>query len=174
MHYYQLDVAYLTPSKLREITQTTLHARPEEFQHVSYSPMCETLSKADRKRTRHFTCQGHPHSELACYHMQCLTRVMETLRRTYTDPTRTMITCENPVGRFKDLRLIQSIQRRPGWRMHTADHCMMRNHLDGARIFPKKPTTWLVFGDMPELVDKPRCDGSCACVIFPVRMGIAS
>ena len=118
--------------------------------YISYSPMCETLSKADRMRTRHFTRSGQPHSDLAKRHMRCLRRVMSTLRYTYSDPRRTMITIENPHARFKDLDLVRAIQCRPGWSLHTADHCSMRTEID-TQLFPKKPTSWLTFGHMPDL-----------------------
>jgi hypothetical protein len=99
------------------------------------------------------------------YHMRCLRRTMTTLHRTFRDPARTLITVENPCARFKDLPLVQACAARPGWRMHTADHCSMLNHLDGETLFPRKPTSWLVFGDLPSLGTLPRCNGSCSCMI---------
>ena len=165
MKYEQCDVANLTPRELSRITHKHLQARPSDLHHVAYSPMCQTLSKANRERVRHFDSLGHPHSDMAKYHMFCLRRVMTTLTQTYTDPDRTMITIENPIGRFRELPLIRRIASLPHWNMHVADHCMMRNSLDGDEVFPKKPTSLLVYGNLPDLPAMRRCAGACTCLI---------
>ena len=52
----------------------------------------------------------------------------------------------------------------PGWKLHNvADHCSMRTEID-TQLFPKKPTSWLTFGHMPNLGRLPRCNGVCSCM----------
>ena len=53
----------------------------------------------------------------------------------------------------------------PGWQLHNvADHCSMRSEID-TQLFPKKPTSWLTFGHMPDIGRLPQCNDVCSCTI---------
>jgi hypothetical protein len=93
-------------------------------------------------------------------------RVLSTLHASNLDPRHTLITVENPVGRFRDLPIVQTMANKPGWRLYDrADHCSMADSLDTAPV-SQKPTTWLVFSARPP-ASLPVCQSDCRFRVSP-------
>ena len=92
-----------------------------------------------------------------------LERTLETIDQCHPAGSNTVISLETPVGRFRRLPIVKNIAARKGWRIFTADHCMLASSLNANPVFPCKPTTWLCRNSHPNL-NPPECDGhSCPC-----------
>jgi hypothetical protein len=161
IQYHKLDVERLTPQEYASILHKTWQIKPADVAHVWLSPMCETLSLADRKRDRHYR-EGKPVSPLAKKHFRCLQQMINTMNAFYQTGCNTLVTWENPVGRFRKLRMVNDMLTR-GYQLIRADHCTARDcRIDP--IFPKKPTHYLALSDadyskLPNL----QCNNDCTC-----------
>ena len=87
-----------------------------------------------------------------------LTNVLATLDAHYPHGARTILSLENPLGRFRRLPVVKATAAAPGWCMFTADHCSLASTLDTDPVFPKKPTTWLCKNIPPQSEPPPRCE----------------
>ena len=162
--YYRCDMAKISPSKYRRILRQCLGISPEQLTTAHASPPCRTLSIASRNKEAepHFV-ENRPNSTIAKADYDMLERTLETIDQCHPAGSNTVISLENPVGRFRRLPIVKSIAARKGWRIFTADHCMLASSLDANPLFPRKPTTWLCRNSHPDL-EPPECDGhSCPC-----------
>ena len=100
--YVRMDVTHLDPGKLGQLVWEQWGLLPSQVNHIHYSPPCTTLSRATHGKDSHFS-GGLPVSLAARRDYAALVRVLTTLTECDLDPCHTLVTVENPFGRFKDL-----------------------------------------------------------------------
>jgi hypothetical protein len=103
-HYVRMGVRELTPAQLVQLTQEQWGIAPRSLSHIHFSPSCKTLSRAPHHpgKTLHYVSNTPVSPEAKRDHVS-LTRVLQTFHDSHFDPRRTLITVENPLGKFKDL-----------------------------------------------------------------------
>jgi hypothetical protein len=110
--YYRCDMAKISPSKYRRILRQCLSISPEQLTTAHASPPCRTLSIASRNKEAepHFV-ENRPNSTIAKADYDMLERTLETIDQCHPAGSNTVISLENPVGRFRRLPIVKSIYR---------------------------------------------------------------
>ena len=143
--YYRCDLEKLMEKKYSSILRCKLNITPTEVTHVHASPPCESFSVASRclETVKHYLWDK-PNSLIAIKHSKMLHNIVNTLNRTHTATSGTVVSLENPVSKcYKTLEIWEQLLKQPGWTMFTADHCMPTSCMDADPIFLRKPTTWI-------------------------------
>jgi hypothetical protein len=163
--YVRMNVSALTPSLLHRLVSEQWGISPTEVDHYHYSPDCTTLSRATHGKDVHYH-DGRPISPKARHDYASMVRVLSTLQAAGLDPSHTLVTVENPVGRFRTLPIVQTMSTKPDWHLFDrADHCSMADTADNPPV-SQKPTSWLVFSANPPPV-LPVCRSDCRFRVTP-------
>ena len=111
-----------------------------------------------------------PYSAEAKHGHACLQVVLKVFVKVSALCPAMVLSIENPVGKFRELPVVQRLAAKTGWfLLDRADHCMSVDPaLDGERIFPKKPTSYLLYNvDQPVRQSLQRCNRACRCRVSP-------
>ena len=171
--YVKLDVRELTLDRLRLEVKQAWGCGLSGVAHLHWSHMCDTLSRASQRGATeglHRYPNWAPKSELAKNHDERFHFFLQVLREFVHHAPLACVSLEQPHSEaFLSFADLHELSREPGWRLVVqADHCSMANHLDieAGLVFPKKPTTWLLYG-VPSEVEFPVCNKSCPFRIHP-------
>ena len=156
-HYLQLDYSALTFERLTVEVQQRWGVPLTAISHVHFSPPCETFSRATHGQTHHRGSDCNPLTDLAKQHDRALAVAVNTITQLVNVHPAVFVSLENPVGMFRKHPLIRALREQPKWQFVRADHCSHTSPLlDGDRVFPNKPSHWLVY-NLNESVEFKRC-----------------
>ena len=142
--------------------------RWSDVTHVHWSPPCETLSRATRRRSGYrdrFSRPVHPKAIRDDAAFEAGVKLIRGIVR--FNPT-CLVTIENPRGpHFIHLPGARALLESPGWRLLSGSHCRCAGRLDyGA--WPQKDTDYLVYG-VGRNFHLPLCEWDCPFLLPGTR-----
>jgi len=178
--YIKMDVADLTYDELIRIIVHECKLDPRDVYIIHFSMDCRTFSTADCGKTGYRLLDGkpNPHArsdlyQLACEHDAILSTVLATLHMFAQQYTRTLISCENPVGAWEQHESVQHLSAQPNWQLIEVHYCKCADpKWDGDRVFTQKPTKLLLHAcKYTTLLQNALCQRDCR-FRFPDHTGM--
>ena len=141
-----MNVAYLTLPKLQQLVYEAWHVPLSAVDAIHASPPCQYMSRAHHGKKVHYDGVV-PVTPAARRDYRVLSHALKLLARISVLHPSVVLSVENPVGKSRHLPIVQRHASLHGWKLiRRADHCMHVNpQFDGSRIFPKKPSSYLLF-----------------------------
>ena len=157
-HYRQIDVTDLSLPTLQKILYDLWSVSIDCIDHWHASVPCQSYSTAHHGNNFHRDGL-RPLTPQARQHDAILTHTIAMLREIATINPRTLISVENPTGLFQSMPAVVECAESEGWLMLPEVHyCANTSEQDG--VFPKKPTTFLLYGVEPAFT-LPQCNLQC-------------
>ena len=109
-----------------------------------------------------------PYSAEAQHDHACLCVILKVFAKVSALCLAMVLSVENPVGKFHELLMVRRLTAKTGWfLLDRANHCMnVDPALDGEYIFPKKPTSYLLYNvDQSVWQSLQCCNCACCCCV---------